>query len=39
MRLETIRRHLNRYRELAGQGRWAEAGKELEALEAEVLRK
>jgi uncharacterized membrane protein (UPF0182 family) len=39
MRLETIRKHLNRYRELAGQGRWAEAGKELEALESEVQRK
>lgn len=38
-RLENIRRHLNRYRELAGQGRWAEAGKELEALEAELQRR
>ncbi|MCL6545943.1 MAG: UPF0182 family protein, partial [Bryobacteraceae bacterium] len=38
-RLENIRKHLNRYRELAGQGRWAEAGKELEALEAELQRK
>jgi len=33
-RLEAIRNHLRRYRELAGQGRWAEAGRELEAIEA-----
>ncbi|MCS6952197.1 MAG: UPF0182 family protein [Bryobacterales bacterium] len=32
--LEAVRQHLRRYRELAAQGRWAEAGKELEALEA-----
>jgi uncharacterized membrane protein (UPF0182 family) len=32
--LEAVRRHLRRYRELSAQGRWAEAGKELEALEA-----
>src|SRR5690349_18407360 len=30
-RLESIRNHLRRYRELAAQGKWAEAGKELEA--------
>ena len=35
-RLESIRDHLRRYRELAAQGKWSEAGKELEALEAEV---
>ncbi len=35
-RLARIRNHLQRYRELASQGRWAEAGKELEAIEAEV---
>jgi len=35
-RLERIRQHLRRYRELAGQGKWAEAGKELEAIESEV---
>jgi len=35
-RLENIRSRLKRYRELAGQGRWAEAGKELEAVENEV---
>ena len=35
-RLERVRDHLRRYRELAAQGKWAEAGKELEAIEAEV---
>ena len=35
-RLDRIREHLRRYRELASQGRWSEAGKELEAVEAEV---
>jgi uncharacterized membrane protein (UPF0182 family) len=35
-RLESIRNHLRRYRELASQGKWAEAGKELEAIENEV---
>jgi len=35
-RLARIRDHLRRYRELASQGKWAEAGKELEAIEAEV---
>jgi uncharacterized membrane protein (UPF0182 family) len=35
-RVESIRNHLRRYRELAGQGRWAEAGKELEAIETEL---
>ncbi len=33
-KLQTIRQHLQRYRDLASQGRWAEAGKELEAIEA-----
>ncbi len=33
---QSIREHLRRYRELAGQGRWAEAGKELEAIESAV---
>ena len=32
--LQTIREHLRRYRELSAQGKWAEAGKELEAVEA-----
>lgn len=35
-RLESIRTHLRRYRELSSQGKWAEAGKELEAIEAEA---
>jgi uncharacterized membrane protein (UPF0182 family) len=35
-RLENIRGHLRRYRELSAQGKWAEAGKELEAIEAAV---
>ena len=35
-RLESIRNHLRRYRELAAQGKWAEAGNELEAIENEV---
>jgi hypothetical protein len=30
---EEFRRHLSRYRELSPQGKWAEAGKELEAIE------
>ena len=35
-RLQRIRDLLRRYRELAAQGKWAEAGKELEAIEAEA---
>jgi len=35
-RLESVRNHLRRYRDLAAQGKWSEAGKELEAIEAEV---
>ena len=35
-RLARVRDHLKRYRELASQGKWADAGKELEAIEAEV---
>jgi uncharacterized membrane protein (UPF0182 family) len=35
-RIGRIREHLRRYRELAAQGRWSEAGKELEAIEAEA---
>jgi len=33
---ESIRNHLRRSRELTAQGKWAEAGKELDAIEAEV---
>jgi len=35
-KLARIREHLRRYRELSAEGKWAEAGKELEAIEAEV---
>jgi hypothetical protein len=35
-RIERVREHLRRYRELVSQGRWSEAGRELEALESEV---
>ena len=35
-RLQRVRDHLRRYREMASQGKWADAGKELEAIEAEV---
>ncbi|HXS96737.1 MAG TPA: UPF0182 family protein [Candidatus Limnocylindrales bacterium] len=35
-RLARVRDHLQRYRQLAAQGKWADAGKELEAIEAEV---
>src|SRR6266849_312592 len=35
-RIEEIRAHLKRYRDLSAQGKWAEAGKELEAVEAAV---
>jgi uncharacterized membrane protein (UPF0182 family) len=38
-RLESLRTHLRRYRELASQGKWAEAGRELEAIEAEVQKR
>jgi len=37
-RIEEIRSHLDRYRQLGAQGKWAEAGKELEAIEAAVKR-
>jgi uncharacterized membrane protein (UPF0182 family) len=38
VRVEQVRMHLQRYRELASQGKWAEAGKELEAIESVVKR-
>jgi uncharacterized membrane protein (UPF0182 family) len=37
--LESIRAHLRKYRELQGQGRWSDAGKELEAIEADLKSK
>ena len=35
-RLAQVRDHLRRYRELSSQGKWSEAGKELEAIESLV---
>jgi hypothetical protein len=35
-RIGEIRRHLQRYRDLVSQGKWSEAGKELEAIQALV---
>jgi hypothetical protein len=35
-RVARVREHLRRYRELSAQGKWSEAGKELEAIETEV---
>ncbi len=37
-RINEIRQHLTRYRDLAAQGKWAEAGKELEAIQGIVGR-
>ena len=35
-RIAEVRRHLDRYQELVGQGKWSEAGRELEAIRALV---
>jgi uncharacterized protein len=35
-RIEQIREHLKRYQDLAAQGKWSDAGKELDAIEAIV---
>lgn len=35
-KLQLIRDHLQRYRELSSQGKWAEAGKELDAIQSAV---
>jgi uncharacterized protein len=35
-RIQSVRDHLKRYRDLASQGKWAEAGRELEAIQNEV---
>jgi len=35
-RIQNVRQHLRRYRDLMGQGKWAEAGSELEAIQNEV---
>lgn len=37
-RIESIRQHLERYRTLTSQGKWAEAGRELEAIQNEVAK-
>jgi len=37
-RIDSIRMHLQRYKELTAQGKWADAGKELEAVESAVKR-
>jgi hypothetical protein len=38
-RLDNIRMHLQRYRDFSAQGKRADAGKELEAIEAAVKQK
>jgi hypothetical protein len=35
-RVDQVREHLRRYRDLASQGKWSEAGKELEAIQSIV---
>jgi hypothetical protein len=35
-RIASIRQHLQRYRDFASQGKWSEAGRELEAIQTEV---
>jgi uncharacterized membrane protein (UPF0182 family) len=35
-RIEIIRQHLQRYRDLTSQGKWVDAGRELEAIQNEV---
>jgi uncharacterized protein len=35
-RIENVRQHLQRYRDLTAQGKWADAGRELEAIQNEV---
>ena len=35
-RIEAARKHFQRYREFASQGKWAEAGRELDAIQAEI---
>ena len=36
VKLQTVRQKMDRYRQLAAQGKWAEAGRELEAIDAEL---
>ncbi|HVW83601.1 MAG TPA: UPF0182 family protein [Bryobacteraceae bacterium] len=35
-RIQSIRQHLQRYRDLASQGKWSDAGRELDAIQTEV---
>ena len=35
-KLQSVRQKMDRYRQLAAQGKWAEAGRELEAIDAEL---
>ncbi len=35
-RIDSVKKHMERYRELAGQGKMAEAGRELDAIQSEV---
>jgi hypothetical protein len=35
-RIEAVRMHLQRYRDLTAQGKWSDAGKELEAIQGLV---
>ncbi len=35
-RIQSIRQHLDRYKELSSKGKWSEAGRELDAIESEV---
>jgi uncharacterized membrane protein (UPF0182 family) len=35
-RIQSVRQHMQKYRDLASQGKWAEAGRELEAISNEV---
>jgi uncharacterized membrane protein (UPF0182 family) len=35
-RIQNVRQHLQRYKDMASQGKWAEAGRELEAIQNEV---
>jgi uncharacterized membrane protein (UPF0182 family) len=35
-RIESVRQHMQRYRDFASQGKWSDAGRELEAIQNEV---
>ncbi len=37
-RLDSMKKHMEKYRELAGQGKMAEAGRELDAIQSEGFR-